>query len=101
MENWSKGKTGGCIITDSKDGFNKITGHMEVSYYGGIMVCESISREKDVALISAAPDMLEALQKIVNAFSETLEQEYGDEHVANCEEIQFAKRAIAKATDIK
>lgn len=89
MENWSKGKTGGCVITDSKDGFNKITGHMEVSYYGGIMVCESICREKDVALISAAPDMLEALLNLENDDNSIPEHAW-----------KLVQDAIKKATDI-
>ena len=68
-ENWSKGKPVGTVITDSTDGFIEKTGHVGADadeYYGGQLVCESIWRKKDVALISAAPDMLEALLNLEN-----------------------------------
>lgn len=68
-ENWSIGKPGGCVITDTPDGLPKESGHSGQDankYYGGSLVCESIWRKKDAALISAAPDMLEALQEIEN-----------------------------------
>jgi hypothetical protein len=90
MEKWSKGKIASTVITDSKDGFNKITGHMEISYYGGIMICESVWREKDVALISAAPDMLNALLNLENDDNSIPEHAW-----------KLVKDAIAKATDIK
>ena len=68
MEKWSIGKTGGCVITDNHEGFKESTGHAgddAVKYYGGTLICESVWREKDAHLISAAPDLLYALIKSV------------------------------------
>lgn len=90
-ENWSKGKTGECIITDTPDGLpESIKSETEVmNHYGGALVCESICRKKDVALISAAPDMLEALQKLENDANTIPEHAW-----------KLVKDAIEKATDI-
>jgi len=68
-ENWSKGKTGCCVVTDNPEGLPEsggFSGNDAVKYYGGNLVCESVCRKKDVALIAAAPDMLEALQNLKN-----------------------------------
>ncbi len=62
-ETWTKGKTGGCVVTNTNEGFSENTGHSGIDarkYYGGSLICESIYREKDIALISAAPDLLDA-----------------------------------------
>jgi len=62
-ENWSIGKNGGTVITDTPDGLQENSGHSGTEafdYYGGALVCESIWRKKDASLISAAPDLLEA-----------------------------------------
>jgi hypothetical protein len=67
-ENWSVGKTG-TVITDSIEGFKNKTGHSgedAKKYYGGTLICESVWREKDSHLISAAPDMLRALENLEN-----------------------------------
>lgn len=65
-ENWSIGRMGSAdlIVTDYSDGFEAGTGHNDIEYYGGNIICESVYREKDRYLISAAPDMLEALESI-------------------------------------
>ncbi len=65
-ENWKKGKLETVVVTDSRRGFFSHTGHTDVDYYGGCLIAESIYRKKDVALISAAPDMLEAWQSLEN-----------------------------------
>lgn len=61
--NWKVGSTGGTVVTDDKDGFEKATGHIDEKYYGpgGVLIAESIYKNEDALLISAAPDMLEAL----------------------------------------
>lgn len=66
--NWSIGKTGRCVVSDTipDDMKNTSTGHTEVEYYGGYLIGESIWREADAKLISAAPDMLEALKNLEN-----------------------------------
>lgn len=67
-EKWSIGKTGGAVVTDNPKGFTFDTGHLDVDYYGGYLVCESIWRKKDCHLISAAPDLLEVLEDVVTDF---------------------------------
>ena len=91
-ENWSIGKTGGCVVTDNPAGLPKsggFSGNYAVKYYGGNLVCESVWRKKDVALISAAPDMLEALQNLENDDNSIPEHAW-----------KLVKDAIAKATAI-
>lgn len=71
MEIWSRGKSAGSIITDSAEGYIKENASYldedNCKYYGGILICESIARKKDVALICAAPDMFSALQLVVDS----------------------------------
>lgn len=48
-EIWSKGKTGGCVVTDNPDGLPKsggFSGKRAVKYYGGNLVCESVWLKK-------------------------------------------------------
>lgn len=93
MEIWSKGKVWGTVITNTSDGLPEKCGHSGSDaneYYGGSLVCESIWRQKDVSLISAAPDML-------NVLSELIEWE-------KCNHIEIElfvkiKNAVNKATD--
>jgi hypothetical protein len=69
-EIWSKGKTGGCVITDTPDGLNDSSGHAGSDanlYYGGALIAESIWRPKDVALISAAPELLKCLKEAIES----------------------------------
>jgi hypothetical protein len=65
MEKWRVGNFKTSVVTDSIDGFNKSTGHIEPDYYGGTLICESIFREKDAYLIASAPELRLALEKIV------------------------------------
>jgi hypothetical protein len=58
-EKWSKGKTGGCVVSDTP---NHHTRDDHVDYYGGHLIAESIPKQEYVNLISAAPDLLEALE---------------------------------------
>ena len=91
-ENWSAGKTGTCVITDTPNGLLENSGHTGTGaheYYGGALICESVWRKKDIALISAAPDMLEALQNLENYYNNIPEYAW-----------KLVKDAIAKATDI-
>lgn len=91
-EIWSKGKTGDTIITDTPDGLPEISGHSGTEaykYYGGALICESVWRQKDIALISAAPDMLEALQNLENDDSAIPEHAW-----------KMVQDAITKATTI-
>ena len=64
---WSVGKTGGAVVSSDLSGFDEAKGHLDVEYYGGALIAESIYKNEDALLISAAPDLLEALQGITNA----------------------------------
>lgn len=91
-EIWSKGKTGGCVVTNNTEGLPEsrgFSGNDAVNYYGGNLVCESVWRKKYVALISAAPDMLEALQNLENDGNSIPEHAW-----------KLVKDAIAKAMDV-
>jgi len=70
IETWSKAKTGGAVITDTSDGFRENSGHSGKEaneYYGGSLIAESIWRAKDVALISAAPELLKCLKEAIES----------------------------------
>ena len=100
MEKWSKGKNGGTVITDSPDGLPENSGHtgtQAYKYYGGALVCESIWRKKDVALISAAPDLFEAV-KIARAIFHS--QGIDANHPIVGEMYQKLEDAIKKADNI-
>lgn len=88
-ENWSIGKPISCVVTDTPDGLPENTGHTHTDYYGGALIAESIWRKKDVALISAAPDMLEALQNLEN-----------DDNSIPAHAWKLVKDAIKKATTL-
>lgn len=64
METWSLSKHKyPVILTDNLDGFVPNTGHVDPEYcgQGKALICESVYRQKDKHLISAAPDMFNAL----------------------------------------
>ena len=64
---WSKGKTGGAVVSDVPHTELSIsTGHGDIEYYGGYLVAESIP-EQYINLISAAPDLLDACKQIHRA----------------------------------
>lgn len=91
-EIWSKGKIGGTVITDTPDGLPENSGHSGTDahkYFGGALICESVWRKKDIALISAAPDMLEALQNLENDDNSIPEHAW-----------KMVQDAIRKATDV-
>jgi len=99
-ENWKVGRTG-CVVTDNPEGFSETTGHTgsdNIEYYGGTLVCESIYKPEQAKLIAAAPDLLNACQKMVEFFgkrggvSDDLLPMNEQDH-----EIQSAMKAIKKA----
>ena len=99
-EIWSKGKNGGTVITDTADGLPENSGHSGTDAfdcYGGSLICESICRKKDVALISAAPDLLECC-KTAKAIYEA--QGINENSRIGGEQYQQLLQAINKAEDI-
>lgn len=98
-ENWSKGRYGGCIVTDTPDGLPENSGHSGIGaneYYGGNLVCESVWRKKDIALISAAPDLLDAC---FNAKEMYEAQGINENSQFGGEQYKQLIHAIKKATD--
>ena len=87
-ENWSIGKTDNVVVTDTVEGFVEETGHLDQFYGGQALICESVYRKKDAYLISAAPDMLEALQNLEN-----------DDNSIPKHAWEIVQKAIAKATN--
>jgi hypothetical protein len=99
-ENWSIGKTGREVITDNPDGLLESTGHAgkgAIEYYGGYLICESIWRKRDAALISAAPDLFFALKHLMEGVANlpvlTVLEGVLEEHY------KIAEAAIKKATE--
>lgn len=61
---WSVGPKGGCVVSvapiqDIPEG----TGHADIEYYGGYLICESIWRNEDARLIAATPELLNAVRQ--------------------------------------
>lgn len=94
--NWRVGKHSGCVVTDAPIPGAVGSGHSEVEYYGGNLICESVYRPADARLIAAAPDLLSELQNIANAKPETWDEETRDQFQQWAQ--NRARAAIAKAT---
>jgi hypothetical protein len=62
---WRAGKTGGAVVSDvlPKDA---VGGSDAVDYYGGYLIAESIAPSM-VSLVSAAPELLAALEMVRDA----------------------------------
>ena len=96
--NWKIGKNGGTVVTDCLDGFEERTGHggqQAVDYYGGALIAESIMKRDDAKLIAAAPDLLAALQCIVDYWNTPKKGSLND-HISHS--LKLAEAAIKKAT---
>ena len=64
---WKVGKNGSSVVSNSDEGLtiNGATGDDAIKYYGGNLICESVSKA-NALLISKAPEMLEAMQDFCN-----------------------------------
>jgi len=77
-QNWKVGNHPSVIVSDVKiqnNNFpsppnNKESADEDVKYYGGYLVCESVGNSKLASMISAAPDLLEALKEMVRMYEE-------------------------------
>jgi hypothetical protein len=91
---WRIGKQGGSVVADIP--IPEIGGSDCIEYYGGHLVAESIT-PSNAKLIAAAPDMLEALQFIVEQTSEPANAGHTLGAYQLGAGIDMARKAIAKA----
>jgi hypothetical protein len=84
---WKIGK-GSFIISDSPS--PGIPGSDEVDYYGGHLICESVSKS-NATLIAAAPDLLQSLIDVMDYWTGHVDYD------ASWEVAITARNAIAKA----
>lgn len=62
---WRAGKTCHSVVADTPIPGTEHTGHSDVEYYGGYLICESVWKKEDWDLIIAAPDMYDVLKELV------------------------------------
>lgn len=67
-ETWTLGKPNGTVITNDRP-LRKGESPESEAYYGGHLICESISTKKDAYLIMAAPELLEIAEKMYDFIS--------------------------------
>lgn len=63
---WTVGPRGGCIITTAEIPGAPGNGHNDVEFYGGNLICESVWRPADAAILAAARDMFNLLTELVD-----------------------------------
>ena len=94
---WRIGKHTNSVISDNSNGLeiNGATGEEAVKYYGGNLICESVSIE-NAKLITAAPDLLEAIQYYFDVLEEVRGKDFAlkPDHV-----LSKMINAVKKATD--
>jgi hypothetical protein len=74
--NWRVGKHSGCVVTDAPIPGAVGSGHTDVEYYGGNLICESVYRPADARLIAAAPRM----HALIALFVETITDPKNADH---------------------
>lgn len=89
---WRLGKDGQSIVCDPPKDLG-VQGKMDIDYYGGWVVCETVA-PCSVALIIAAPDLLEALDALLIELDSTIIEWDADTQTS----IKAGRAAIAKAT---
>ena len=94
--NWKVGTNFSNIVTDEKTerpSYTKENYESEIEYYGGYLICESVSKKADAKLIASSPELLEALNEMVRMYEE-VQPAGGWQGV-----YELAKYAIKKATE--
>ena len=61
---WKVGRQG-TVVSDTIPENHSNLGHTDVEYYGGYLIAESIANQADVKLVAAAPDMYDALSRLI------------------------------------
>jgi hypothetical protein len=86
---WEIGKYNSCVISKNDESLSirGSVGEDAIEYYGGNLICESVSKS-NAKLIAAAPELLEALIEVVKISDRN--------HIA----WDKAKSAIKKATEL-
>lgn len=105
-ENWKIGNHSSEVVSDTPQRSDDNSMSQEsIEYYGGHLVCESVGNERAARLITAAPDLLEALQEAVktirlwHGFAEAVPTEAESwEYYQASPEMKKINAAIKKAT---
>lgn len=63
---WSIGKTWGSIVTTAEIAGCPGSGHNDVAFYGGNLICESVWRPADAHVLAAAHDMFDLLTELID-----------------------------------
>jgi hypothetical protein len=63
---WSIGKTWGSIVTTAEIAGCPGSGHNDVAFYGGNLICESVWRPADACVLAAAHDMYALLNELID-----------------------------------
>lgn len=108
--NWKIGKHKSTVVSDTKiknTNFPsppnpKESRFEEINYYGGYLICESIGNDECAKLIAAAPDLLEACNKLIEQISFKTGGEYVNEDgmpINSNIAVDMIQKAIKKATE--
>lgn len=93
-EIWKQGKISNTVISNRKVEKECITGHSDIEYYGGVLICESVISTECVDLIVSAPAMKGMLKMFINAIEGTTPDEQG------CYTQRFGKAMLDEAKRI-
>ncbi|MEX3972222.1 hypothetical protein [Paraburkholderia caribensis] len=95
---WSIGKMGGCIVSTEPIAGCPGSGHNDVEYYGGHLICESVWRPADAHVLAASRDMFTVLTLMVEQITHPANAEHTLGAFSLGARIAEARAALAKAT---